>query len=90
MLVTLLFVNLSYTIIGRQVIPIMLFIFALFYKDVRVFQLTWAFAFIRELADLSAQLVIGGTLGGSISIIDYCNNDFRSCSFCTSWYDCFW
>lgn len=49
--------HLSYRIAGRQLIPILLFIFALTYKDVRVFQFAWVLAFIREISDVAGFLV---------------------------------
>ncbi len=44
--------QLSFQVAGRQIIPVIIFIFALFYKDVRVFQLAWFVAFIRDLGDV--------------------------------------
>jgi len=51
--------QLSYRIAGRQLIPILLFVFALTYKDVRVFQLAWAMALIREISDVAGFLATG-------------------------------
>lgn len=45
--------QLSYMIAGRQLGGALVLLFALFYKDVRVMQLAWVIAIIRELVDLS-------------------------------------
>ncbi len=54
--------QLSYRIAGRQLISILLFVFALTYKDVRVFQLAWAMALIREIADVAGFLATGESI----------------------------
>lgn len=45
--------QLSYMVAGRQLGGALVLLFALFYKDVRIMQLAWVIAIIRELVDLS-------------------------------------
>lgn len=48
--------QISYQISARQLIPIVIFLFALFYKDVRVFQMAWLIALIREIGDFAGNM----------------------------------
>lgn len=60
--------QIAYQIGARQLIPIVIFVFALFYKDVRIFQIAWLLALIREIGDLAGALANHPTQAGIIII----------------------
>ena len=52
---------------GRQIGVVSVMLFALYYKDIRVMQLAWVLAVIREVSDLIAT-VLRGEVGISVVI----------------------
>ena len=54
---------------ARQLIPIVIFLFAIFYKDVRVFQIAWLIALIRETGDFAGAMSNHPSTTGLIFIV---------------------
>ena len=61
--------QLAYQIGTRQFIPIVIFLFAIFYKDVRVFQIAWLIALIREIGDFAGAMANHPSTAGLIFIV---------------------
>ncbi len=61
--------QLAYQIGARQFIPIVIFLFAIFYKDVRVFQIAWLIALIREIGDFAGAMANHPSTAGLIFIV---------------------
>lgn len=61
--------QIAYQISARQLIPIVIFLFAIFYKDVRVFQIAWLIALIRETGDFAGAMANHPSTAGLIFIV---------------------
>ncbi len=60
--------QIAYQISARQFIPIVIFLFAIFYKDVRVFQMAWLLAIIREIGDFAGNMTNHPATAGLIFV----------------------